>query len=85
MQRDIISSIYTRETIDALHNYRKHLHDTRMQLEERRRKAMQELEGYDDTGTNRAGAMTDIAKRYGSLVKEVESVRMETRQLGGNM
>ncbi|WEW60845.1 hypothetical protein PRK78_006333 [Emydomyces testavorans] len=93
MQRDILSSIYTPETVDALQNYRKHLHDTRVRLEERERKALKELEvyeiadssNYDDSSMNRAGAVVEIAKRYGSLVKEVEAVRMEIRRLGGNI
>lgn len=31
----------------------------------------------------RAGAMVDIAQRYGALLKEAEGVRMEIQRLGG--
>ncbi|TPX25734.1 hypothetical protein DIZ76_011191 [Coccidioides immitis] len=95
MQQDILSSIYTPETLSALQSYRRYLHDTRVQLEEREKKALQELETYEvannssraggDSRGTRAGALGDIPKRYGSLIREVEAVRMEIRRLGGNM
>ena len=35
------------------------------------------------TGSGGSGFMVEIARRYGTLVKEVEGVRMEIRRLGG--
>ncbi|PGH32685.1 hypothetical protein GX50_04532 [[Emmonsia] crescens] len=34
-------------------------------------------------GSGKSGAMVEIARRYGALVKEVEGVKMEIRRLGG--
>ena len=61
-------------------------------LDERRELAIDELKRYgyvevsETAGANRSGpdggTMTEIARRYGSLVKEVETVRMEIARLG---
>ncbi|KGQ01678.1 hypothetical protein PAAG_11523 [Paracoccidioides lutzii Pb01] len=64
-------------------------------LEERRKQAVLKLEAYEradsgegagtdgDGGLEKPGAMVEIARRYGALVKEVDGVRMEIRRLGG--
>ncbi|KLJ11077.1 hypothetical protein EMPG_13639 [Blastomyces silverae] len=36
-----------------------------------------------EDGSGKSGAMVEIARRYGTLVKEVEGVKMEIRRLGG--
>jgi diphthamide biosynthesis protein 3 len=89
---EIAAALYTPETLAALERYRVHLRDTRAQLEERRGVAVEELKRYGDvTGSERgterggygdAGALAEIASRYGELVREVENVRMEIARLG---
>lgn len=39
-------------------------------------------EGGGGDGSGKPGAMVEIARRYGALVKEVEGVKMEIRRLG---
>ncbi|OJD19559.1 diphthamide biosynthesis protein 3 [Blastomyces percursus] len=99
MRHEMLSAIYTPETTAALTNYRDHLYDTRLRLEERRKQALLELEAYERAdmgeagkraaggdsgggGSGKSGAMVEIARRYGTLVKEVEGVKMEIRRLG---
>ncbi|RAL03994.1 zf-CSL-domain-containing protein, partial [Aspergillus ibericus CBS 121593] len=83
---DVLATIHTPEVVDALGRYYRHLKDTRERLEERRVLALGELKGYEDvgggggggrdggTGRGRAdsGAMKEIARRYGGLIREVE-------------
>ncbi|PGH01803.1 hypothetical protein GX51_04983, partial [Blastomyces parvus] len=99
MRHEMLSAIYTPETTAALTHYRDHLYDTRLRLEERRKQALLELEAYEradmgetgkqaaggggEGGSGKPGAMVEIARRYGTLVKEVEGVKMEIRRLGG--
>jgi diphthamide biosynthesis protein 3 len=96
MKLETLATIYTPETVAALNNYREHLRETRMILEEKQKTATQVLEAYEAAdsgqegvvGMNRSakptsGAMVDIARRYGALVKEVESIEMEMKRLGG--
>ncbi|KAI1912646.1 hypothetical protein LOZ39_004297 [Ophidiomyces ophidiicola] len=86
IQRDILTTIYTPETIEALQNYRRHLHDTRVHLRERERNALKQLEAYEaaDSSAPRAGTMADIARRYAALAKEVENLKMEIKRIGGD-
>ncbi|PWY87268.1 hypothetical protein BO94DRAFT_546481 [Aspergillus sclerotioniger CBS 115572] len=93
---DILATIHTPEVVGALGRYYRHLKDVRERLEERRVLALEELKGYEDvgggsggggrdggTGRGRAdsGAMKEIARRYGGLIREVEDVRMEIERL----
>ncbi|KAJ5815495.1 hypothetical protein N7474_007272 [Penicillium riverlandense] len=88
---EITASIYTPETLAALTRYRDHLRKTRDQLEERRMMAIEELRDYGDvevsdgSGTQAAGdggTLAEIARRYGALAREVETVKMEIARLG---
>lgn len=89
---EIAATLYTPETIAALARYQKHLRETRTQLEERRESAIDELKRYGDVEATRAGgtersnggggSLAEIARRYGMLVREVDSVRMEIARLG---
>ena len=84
--------LYTPETLAALGRYQKHLRDTRVQLEERRTTAIEELKRYRnedssrETGADRIGGdastVAEIARRYGILAEEVETIRMEIARLG---
>lgn len=87
----MVASIYTPETLAALTRYRDHLRKTRDQLEERRMMAIEELRDYGDvelsdgSGTQSAGdggTLAEIARRYGALIREVETVKMEIARLG---
>ncbi|KAL2005699.1 hypothetical protein VTN00DRAFT_10192 [Thermoascus crustaceus] len=89
MKLETLGAIYTPETITALTRYREHLRDTRRQLEEKQKIAIQELETYEaaDSGQDGGGGggngpMVEIARRYGALVKEIEAVKMEMKRLG---
>jgi diphthamide biosynthesis protein 3 len=88
---EIAASIYTPETLAALTRYGDHLRKTRDQLEERRMMAIEELRDYGDvdvsdgSGTQSAGdggTLAEIARRYGALAREVETVKMEIARLG---
>lgn len=89
MKLETLATIYTPETVAALNNYREHLRETRLRLEEKQKIATQALEAYEAAdlgqqgGKATSGAMVDIARRYGALVKEVESIKMEMKRLGG--
>lgn len=71
-----------------------HLYETQKILEEKKAIATQTLEEYDQVGTNlghdnndnkrgkaASGPMADIARRYGDLAREVETVQMEIKKL----
>ncbi|GKZ39137.1 hypothetical protein AbraIFM66950_011946 [Aspergillus brasiliensis] len=79
---DILATIHTPEVVGALHRYHQHLQDTRERLEERRAMALEELKSYEDSmdGAGR-GPMKELARQYGSLIQEVEDVRMEIERL----
>lgn len=89
---EIAATLYTPETQAALSRYQQHMRETKSRLDERRESAIEELERYGDVdvpetaGTDRSGpdggTMADIARRYGSLAKEVETARMEIARLG---
>lgn len=80
---EIAATLYTPETVAALERYRAHLGDARARLEEQRGLAAEELGRYGDVGgSGDGGALVEIARRYGELVREVESVRMEIARLG---
>jgi diphthamide biosynthesis protein 3 len=80
---EIAATLYTPETVAALERYRAHLGDARARLEEQRVLAVEELGRYGDMGgSGDGGILVEIARRYGELVREVESVRMEIARLG---
>ena len=89
---EIGATIYTPETQAALGRYQQHLRETTARLEERREMAIEELKKYGDVevtdlaGQNRSGTdngtLAEIARRYGTLLHEVESVQMEIARLG---
>lgn len=89
---EIAAALYTPETLAALDRYRVHLRDTKTRLEERKGVAVEELKrcgdlegserGVERGGYGDAGALVEIASRYGDLVREVENVRMEIARLG---
>ncbi|KAL5343727.1 hypothetical protein BJX70DRAFT_121129 [Aspergillus crustosus] len=87
MRLDILGSIHTPEVNSALSRYHQHLQETRARLEERRAVALRELKAYeavDSSATRRparSGPIVEIARRYGSLIKEIEGVKAEIEQL----
>lgn len=97
MKLEALTTIYTPETVAALENYREHLRETRMRLEEMENLDLQTLEEYESVGSsqtgpdganrpsrtdrNTSGPMANIARRYGALAKEVEAIRMEIKRL----
>ncbi|KAJ5224049.1 hypothetical protein N7468_008591, partial [Penicillium chermesinum] len=86
----IATTLYTPETLAALSRYQRHLRETKARLDERRESAIEELKRYGDIEATRAGGaerveggtLAEIARRYGLLVREVDSVRMEIARLG---
>jgi diphthamide biosynthesis protein 3 len=79
----IAATLYTPETVAALERYKVHLRDVRARLEEERGLAVEELGRYGDVGgSGDGGALVEIARQYGELVREVENVRMEIARLG---
>lgn len=80
---EIAATLYTSETVAALERYKVHLRDARARLEEQRGLAVEELARYGDVGgSGDGGALAEIARRYGELVREIENVRMEIARLG---
>ncbi|KAJ5101641.1 hypothetical protein NUU61_003863 [Penicillium alfredii] len=88
---EITATLYTPETVAALNRYQQHLRETRTRLDERRAIAVEELKRYGDVEgsdgpATEAGAdggtLAEIARRYGLLVSEVETVKMEIARLG---
>ncbi|RAK82682.1 zf-CSL-domain-containing protein [Aspergillus fijiensis CBS 313.89] len=97
MKLDISASIHTPEVVAALGRYWDHLEDTRERLEERRTEALEELRAYglvaEEESDREEGASEDIMRsepetmqevycRYWTLIREVEKVRGEARQMG---
>ncbi|PYH96231.1 zf-CSL-domain-containing protein [Aspergillus ellipticus CBS 707.79] len=81
MKLDILATIHTPEVVAALGRYNRHLRDTRERLEERRVLALEELKGYEDVDTGGGNSRTtraqsepmkEIARRYGSLIRDIE-------------
>lgn len=93
MKLDISATIYTPETVASLGRYRQHLQDTQERLEERRALALEELKGYEDVDSEAprtrskaqlgSGPMKEIARRYGTLIDEIEEVKSEIQRLRG--
>ncbi|KAL4932720.1 uncharacterized protein BDV17DRAFT_173816 [Aspergillus undulatus] len=87
MRLDILATIHTPEVNAALSRYYEHLRDTRARLEERRHFALDELKAYENAdsstsrGPTRSGPIAEIARRYGSLVREIEGVKLEIQRL----
>lgn len=80
MKLDILSTIYTPETVSALAQYKQHLQATRERLEERRELAMEELSSYE--AESKGDPLGDIARQYAGLIKEMDAVEMEVKGLG---
>ncbi|EAW25066.1 uncharacterized protein NFIA_105540 [Aspergillus fischeri NRRL 181] len=94
---DTAATLYTPEVVTALDRYRQHLRESRQRLEEKQRKVLEELKGYEGVDSTEAhepsarsnkehfesGPMREIARRYGSLVKEIEAVKLEIQRLSG--
>ncbi|KAL5001959.1 hypothetical protein BDV10DRAFT_140796 [Aspergillus recurvatus] len=87
MRLDALAAIHTPEVNAALSRYCQHLRDTRARLEERRRFALEELKAYEDVdsstirGAAKSGPIVEIARQYGSLVREIEDVKSEIQRL----
>lgn len=87
MRLGILSTIHTPEVNAAFSSYHKHLRDTRTTLEERRDLVLEELKEYENVDSNatrgpaRSGTIAEIARRYGSLIREIEDVRSEIQRL----
>ncbi|KAJ5908833.1 hypothetical protein N7495_001515 [Penicillium taxi] len=86
---EIAAALYTPETLAALGHYRRHLQEARYNLEGRRAIAIDELKRYGDVegsdadrGGNDRGPLAEITRRYGLLLKEVETVQSEIARLG---
>ncbi|KAL2862885.1 zf-CSL-domain-containing protein [Aspergillus lucknowensis] len=78
---DILATIHTAEVNAALSRYHRHLRDTRVGLEERQGRALEELEAYAEVDSTRSrgpaksGPIAEIARRYGALIKEIEDTQ----------
>ncbi|KAL5046833.1 hypothetical protein BDW71DRAFT_60246 [Aspergillus fruticulosus] len=87
MRLDALAAIHTPEVNAALSNYCQHLRDARARLKERRRFALEELKAYEDVdsstirGAAKSRHVIEIARRYGSLVREIEDVKSEIQRL----
>ncbi|KAL4803656.1 hypothetical protein BDV18DRAFT_37202 [Aspergillus unguis] len=87
MRLDTLATIHTPEVNSALARYYQHLRDTRERLDERRQAALNELKAYEDVDSNsirgpaRSGPIAEIARRYGSLIREIEDVKSEILRL----
>ncbi|KAL2861403.1 hypothetical protein BJX68DRAFT_260231 [Aspergillus pseudodeflectus] len=84
---EILATIHTTEVSAALTQYHRHLRDMRVRLEERRELALNELKAYEDANSTLSrrsgdsGVIAEIARRYGSLIREIEDVNMEIQRL----
>lgn len=83
--------LYTPETLAALGRYQNHLRETRDRLEDRRNAAkgilkqygdVEESDGPPDRSGHDGGTLAEIARRYGLLAREVETVKMEIARIG---
>ncbi|KAL4872942.1 hypothetical protein BDV12DRAFT_182583 [Aspergillus spectabilis] len=87
MRLDILGTIHTPEVNTALSRYHQHLQDTRARLEDRRELALRELKAYEDVDSSttrrpaKPGPIVEIARRYGSLIREIEDVKAEIERL----
>ncbi|THC95594.1 hypothetical protein EYZ11_004909 [Aspergillus tanneri] len=92
MKLDVSATIYTPETVAALGRYQQHLRDTRERWEERHAAAREKLKAYEEVDSEGAGTtsrsravgsgqMKEIARRYGTLIQEMEDVRSEIQRL----
>ncbi|KAL4919972.1 hypothetical protein BDW62DRAFT_29218 [Aspergillus aurantiobrunneus] len=87
MRLDALATIHTPEVNAALSRYHQHLRGARARLEERRDLALEELQAYEHADSNsargpaRSGPIAEIARRYGSLVREIEDVKLEIQRL----
>lgn len=81
MKLDIASTIYNPEAITALTRYQKHLKDTLERLGERRELALEELGDYEESKGSGSGPLADIARRYGGLIREMETISMDIARL----
>ncbi|PKX92719.1 uncharacterized protein P174DRAFT_408500 [Aspergillus novofumigatus IBT 16806] len=94
---DTAATLYTPKVVTALDRYRQHLRETRERLEQKQGNVLQELKGYEgvdsaeahepsarsNKGHFESGPMREIAQRYGSLIKEIEAVKLEIQRLSG--
>ncbi|KAL2857882.1 hypothetical protein BJY01DRAFT_69548 [Aspergillus pseudoustus] len=89
MRLDLLAAIHTAEVNAALSQYHRHLRDMRVRLEERRELALDELKAYEDAdstisrGPATSGPIAEIARRYGSLIREIEDINVEMKRLQG--
>ncbi|KAJ5762448.1 uncharacterized protein N7511_005830 [Penicillium nucicola] len=89
MKLEIAATIYTPETIAALTRYKQHLRQIRERLEDAHEMAIQELKTCGDVeASDSAGdipvdrdTVAGIARQYGVLVRDVETVQMEIARL----
>ncbi|KAJ0426429.1 hypothetical protein BJY00DRAFT_85161 [Aspergillus carlsbadensis] len=89
MRLEILATIHTTEVNAALSQYHRHMRDMRVRLEERRELALNELQAYEDADPassrrpGNTGPISEVARRYGSLIREIEHVNMEIQRLQG--
>jgi hypothetical protein len=94
MKLDTAATLYTPEVVTALDRYRQHLRETRERLEEQQGRVLEELKAYEGVDSEahepsarsdkehfESGPMREIARRYGSLIKEIEAVKLEIQRL----
>ncbi|KAF7177028.1 hypothetical protein CNMCM7691_004569 [Aspergillus felis] len=94
MKLDTAATLYTPEVVAALDRYRQHLRETRERLEEKQGKVLEGLKAYEGVDSEahepsarnekehfESGPMREIARRYGSLIKEIEAVKLEIQRL----
>ncbi|OQD87665.1 hypothetical protein PENANT_c005G06546 [Penicillium antarcticum] len=90
MRLEIAATIYTPETIAALTRYKLHLRQTKERLDDSREMAIEELKTYGDKEVSGSagdipadgGTLAEIARQYGALARDVQTVKMEIARLG---
>jgi diphthamide biosynthesis protein 3 len=73
-------AVYTPTVQHALVSYSSHLRDFRERLREREEMVKRELDLYEDVGGD---GLKECARRYGTVVKEIEVVKGEIARLEG--
>ncbi|KAJ5489684.1 hypothetical protein N7539_004574 [Penicillium diatomitis] len=92
---EIASTIHTPETVAALRRYQEHLLETRLQLDERRVVAIEDLKKYgfyesledenqpeSDMRGGSKQTWEELAVRYGRLLKQIDSAKKEIASVG---
>lgn len=80
MKYEALSAIYDSEGVEALENYRMHLHDTKSRLLARQKTVEGELKRYEKAGSDMKG----LVEKYSQVMRSIEAVTRDIRRLGGD-